>query len=335
MSGNKENYNMSKQSRIAGAQKVFDEEIKALQRVRQSISQTDDFNKIEEMIHACKGKIILCGMGKSGHIGRKISATFASLGIPSFFLHPGEAMHGDLGMVDAKDILIMISHSGESAELINILPSIKVIGAKTIALTGNANSTLTKECDMSFILDVPHEACSMNLAPTSSTTAALVLGDALAVVASEENGFTKSDFGLRHPAGTLGKKVLVRVKDIMAKGKSTPCVLEGCTITEAIMEMSQKGLGVVAIVDKNKELKGLLTDGDLRRAIEKKVDLYYGIINEIMTVNPKSITSDILAVDALAQLKETHFNNYPVVDNKNHLIGMLTWQMIIREGITL
>ena len=326
---------MSKQSRIESAQRVFDEEIKTLQRVRLSIGQTDDFNKIENLIHACKGKIVLCGMGKSGHVGRKISATFASLGIPSFFLHPGEAMHGDLGMVDAKDVLIMISHSGETSELLNILPSVKVIGAKTIALTGNKDSTLAKECDEAFSIDAPHEACALDLAPTSSTTAALVLGDALAVVASEENGFTKSDFGLRHPAGTLGKKVLVRVKDIMAKGKSTPSVRLGCSITDAIMEMSHKGLGVVAIVDGDKTLKGLLTDGDLRRAIEKKVDLYYGVIDEIMTANPKSIASDMLAVDALSRLKETHFNNYPVVDGKERLIGMLTWQMIIREGITL
>ncbi len=326
---------MSKRSRIVNAEEVFDEEIRALQRVRQTIGQTDDFNQIEDVIRSCKGKVILCGMGKSGHIGRKISATFASLGIPSFFLHPGEAMHGDLGMVDCKDVLIMISHSGESAEVVSIIPSIKVIGAKTVALTGNADSTLARECDYSFILDVPHEACALDLAPTSSTTAVLVLGDALAVVASEEKGFTKSDFGLRHPAGTLGKKVLTRVKNIMARGKNIPFVYEGYSITEAIMEMSHKGLGVVAIVDNDKRLVGLLTDGDLRRAIEKQVDLYNGIIDEIMTVNPKSITSDVLAVDALTRLKETHLNNYPVVDSKNKLVGMLTWQMIIREGISL
>jgi len=326
---------MSKRSRIIGAEQVFDEEIRVLQHVRETISQTDDFNQIEDVIRSCKGKVILCGMGKSGHIGRKISATFASLGIPSFFLHPGEAMHGDLGMVDGKDVLIMISHSGESAEVVSILPSIKVIGAKTIALTGNADSTLARECDYSYILEVPHEACALDLAPTSSTTAALVLGDALAVVASEEKGFTKSDFGLRHPAGTLGKKVLTRVKDIMAKGKAVPYVQAGCTITEAIMEMSHKGLGVVAIVDNDKRLVGLLTDGDLRRAIEKRVDLYCGIIDEIMTVNPRCIEGSVLAVDALTRLKETHLNNYPVVDSKSRLVGMLTWQMIIREGITL
>ncbi|WP_033151999.1 KpsF/GutQ family sugar-phosphate isomerase [Pseudobutyrivibrio ruminis] len=326
---------MSKQLRIINAEQVFDEEINTLKRVKTSLSQNDAFNNVEDAIRGCKGKVILCGMGKSGHIGRKISATFASLGIPSFFLHPGEAMHGDLGMVDAKDVLILISHSGESTEVVSILPSIKVIGAKTIALTGNEKSTLARECDVTFILDVPHEACALDLAPTSSTTATLVLGDALAVVASEERGFTKSDFGLRHPAGTLGKKVLTRVKHLMAKGKNIPFVFEGCSITEAIMEMSKKGLGVVAIVDEDKILKGLLTDGDLRRAIEKKIDLYNGIIDEVMTVNPKSITSDLLAVDALSRLKENHLNNYPVVDGKKRLVGMLTWQMIIREGITL
>lgn len=324
---------MKPEHRIDYARRIFDEEIKALTEIRNKLDIT--FSNIEEKILSCKGKVVLCGMGKSGHIARKISATFSSLGTPSFFLHPGEAMHGDLGMVSSEDIVILISHSGESMEIIQLLPSLKVIGAELIAITGNDDSTLAKECNLCQILKIEKEACFLNLAPTSSTTSVLVYGDALAAVASLESGFGQSDFGIFHPAGTLGKRVLIKVGDIMATDDAIPFVRCGVKITDAIMEMSKKELGVIAIVNQNNELTGILTDGDLRRAIERKADLYGEVVDKIMTINPKWIRKDILLVDALQKLKESKLNNFPVVDEHNRLIGMLTWQMIVREGIVL
>ena len=291
--------------------------------------------KIEESLVLCKGKVILCGMGKSGHIARKISATLASLGTTSFFLHPAEAMHGDLGMVSENDTIILISNSGETEEIVHLIPSLKVIGAKIICITGRAESTLARECETVQILEIEKEACHLNLAPTSSTTAALVYGDALAIVTSEDIGFSASDFGVYHPAGTLGKRILIKVKDVMAQGSELPVVKSGCKITDAIVEMSRKGLGVVAIVDQKERLCGILTDGDLRRAIEKRADLYSDIIDSIMTRDPRYIYKDLLLVDALQKLKESRLNNYPVIDKERNVIGMLTWQMIIREGIVL
>ena len=324
---------MKPEHRIDYAKRIFDEEIKTLTEIRNNLDTT--FSDIEERIISCKGKVVLCGMGKSGHIARKISATLSSLGTPSFFLHPGEALHGDLGMVSSEDIVILISHSGESMEIIQLLPSLKVIGAELIAITGNINSTLAKECNLCQILNIEKEACFLNLAPTSSTTAVLVYGDALAAVASLESGFGQSDFGIFHPAGTLGKRVLVKVGDIMATDDAIPFVRSGVKITDAIMEMSKKELGVIAIVDQNNKLVGILTDGDLRRAIERRADLYGEIVDKIMTINPKRIQKDILLVDALQKLRESRLNNFPVVDKDNCLIGMLTWQMIVREGIVL
>lgn len=324
---------MKPEHRIDYAKRIFDEEIKALTEIRNNLDTT--FSNIEERIISCKGKVVLCGMGKSGHIARKISATLSSLGTPSFFLHPGEAMHGDLGMVSSEDIVILISHSGESMEIIQLLPSLKVIRAELIAITGNINSTLAKECDLCQILNIEKEACFLDLAPTSSTTAVLVYGDALAAVASLESGFSQSDFGIFHPAGTLGKRVLVKVGDIMATDDAIPFVRCGVKITDAIMEMSKKELGVIAIVNQENELAGILTDGDLRRAIERKADLYGEVVDKIMTTNPKWIRKDVLLVDALQKLKESKLNNFPVVDEHNCLIGMITWQMIVREGVVL
>lgn len=324
---------MNSEYRIDCAKKVFDEEIRALTEIRNRLDNT--FSSIEEKIISCKGKVVLCGMGKSGHIARKVSATLSSLGTSSFFLHPAEAVHGDLGMVSDTDIVILISHSGETREILQILSSLKVIGAELIAITGNKDSTLAKECNLCQILEIEKEACFLNLAPTSSTTSVLVYGDALAVVASLETGFGKSDFGLFHPAGTLGKKVLTKVNDIMVMGEDIPLVKCGIKIIDAIMEMSKKGLGVVAVTEQTGKLAGILTDGDLRRAIEKRADLYGDIVDSIMTKNPRYIYADILLVDALQKLKESRLNNYPVVDEKGNVIGMLTWQMIVREGIVL
>jgi arabinose-5-phosphate isomerase len=318
---------------IGEAKKVFDVEIKALEKTRDAIGE--DFSAILNAILNCNGKVILCGMGKSGHIAKKISATMASLGTHSFYLHPAEAMHGDLGMVSENDLVILISHSGESQEIVQLIPIIKIIGAKLVAITSNADSTLAKECEIVQIMPTVKEACELNLAPTSSTTSVLAYGDALAVVASKVYGFNEENFALYHPAGSLGKKLLIRVKDIMVTGDDIPIVKEKTLISDAIMEMSHKKLGVVTIVDDGGVLVGLLTDGDLRRAIEKKVDMYTDIIDNIMTVSPKSIGKDILAVQALQLLKKYSINNYPVVDNEKHVIGVLTWQMIIKEGIVI
>ena len=308
-------------------------EINTLEHIQNNLDYT--FIQIEEAVASCKGKVILCGIGKSGHIARKISATLASLGTSSFFLHPAEALHGDLGMVSEEDTIILISNSGETKEIIHLMPSLKVIGAKLICITGKKESTLAKECELVQILEVNREACHLNLAPTSSTTASLVYGDALAIVISEDIGFSASDFGLYHPAGTLGKKVLIKAKDVMAQGSDLPVVKSGCKITDAIVEMSKKGLGVIAIINNEDKLCGILTDGDLRRAIEKKADLYGDIIDSVMTQNPQSIYEEILLVDVLQKLKESRLNNYPVINREKNVIGMITWQMIIREGIIL
>lgn len=318
---------------LRGARKVFDIEIEALTKTKGALDGT--FAEIVNAILSCKGKVILCGMGKSGHIAKKISATMSSLGTPSFYLHPAEAMHGDLGMVTDADLVILVSHSGESQEILHLIPSLKIIGAKIVAITSNGKSTLARESELVQVMPVVREACNLNLAPTSSTTAVLAYGDALAVVASEEYGFCEDNFALFHPAGSLGKRVLLRVSDIMATGDDIPAVREKSLISEAIMEMSRKQLGVVAIIDKNDKLSGLLTDGDLRRAIEKKVDMYSDIIDTIMTHSPRTIKKEILAVQALHNLREGSINNYPVVDDEGHVIGMLTWQMIVKAGIVI
>lgn len=315
------------------AEKVFDIEIEGLQQVKECLGET--FSQIVDVVAKCEGKVVLCGMGKSGHIAKKISATLASLGTPSFFLHPAEAQHGDLGMVTEREVVILISHSGESEEIVRLLPSLRLIGATLIAITSNQKSTLAQECEIVQLMPSIKEACALNLAPTTSTTAVLVYGDALAVAVSQRHNFTESDFALFHPAGALGKKILIRVADIMAQGDEIPLVEEKCPISDAIVEMSRKTLGVVTIVNKDGRLVGLLTDGDLRRALEKKVDMYGDIIDTIMTKNPQSITADILAAQALRMLRERSINNYPVVDEQGCVVGVLTWQMIVKAGIII
>lgn len=316
---------------IKYAKDVFDIEINALNQTKMAIGSA--FENIVKTLTGCDGKIVLCGMGKSGHIARKIAATLSSLGAPSFFLHPAEALHGDLGMISPNDVVILISNSGETQEILHMLPSIKFIGAKMVGITSSENSTLANECDYVQIIPKAEEACALNLAPTSSTTAVLAYGDALAVTISKYHGFTKENFALFHPEGALGKKILVRVSDIMATGKAIPIVKSGCIISDAIMEMSRKKLGVVTIVNEQNQLKGILTDGDLRRAIEKKVDMYGDAIDNIMTKKPKWITQDILAAEALQKLKQRSLNNYPIVDEHMKVIGVITWQMIVKSGV--
>lgn len=313
--------------------RVFDIEIAALAKTRDTLGK--EFVEILKLITKCEGKVIVTGMGKPGHIAKKMAATFASLGTPSFYLHPGEAMHGDLGMVSAKDIVIAISYSGESDEIVKILPNIKLIGATLIGITGNANSTLAHSSDIVQVLPAFEEACYLNLAPTSSTTAVLSYGDALAVVASGIYGFKDSGFGKFHPAGALGKKLILRVCDLMAKGEDIPCVKSGILLMDAIPIMLKKGLGIVSVVDDNNFLLGIICDGDLRRIIERKLDIYSVAVDDVMIQNPKAIASDKLAVDALRFIKQHSINNLPVVDEHNKLIGTITWQQIVKAGIVL
>ncbi len=318
---------------LEDARRVFEIEIKALQVTRDRLDDT--FIEIINLIVKCEGKVIITGMGKPGHIATKLAATFASLGTSSFCLHPAEAMHGDLGMISEKDIVIVMSYSGESDEIISILPNIKLIGAKIIALTGNAQSTLAKAADIAQILPKFDEACHLGLAPTSSTTVELVYGDALAVVASEIYGFKEADFGKYHPAGALGKKIILKVDDLMAKGDAVPSIHQDKLLMDAITEISKKGIGVVSVVDNDNRLVGILTDGDLRRIIEKHTDIYTEMVSNVMTNSPKSITKDRLAVDALQTIKRLNINNIPVVDEDYKLIGTLTWQMIVKAGIII
>lgn len=311
--------------------RIFDLEIEALRKTRDALDSS--FIRILEQIMNCKGKVIITGMGKPGHIAAKLAATFSSLGIPSFRLHPAEALHGDLGMVSSNDVVVIISFSGESEEIIRILPNIRMIGAMIIGLTGNPNSTLAKVSDIVQVFPKFDEACHLGLAPTSSTTVALCYGDALAVVASEINGFTDKDFGKLHPAGSLGKKLVLKVEDLMARDDDIPKVPSGMLLKDAIPIMSKKGLGVVSIVDGTNHLQGIICDGDLRRLIEKHIDIYSVVVDDVMIRSPKTITKDKMAFDALHFIKQNSINNLPVIDNSNVLVGTITWQQIVKAGI--
>ncbi|WP_165253981.1 KpsF/GutQ family sugar-phosphate isomerase [Adlercreutzia sp. ZJ304] len=324
---------MNSQEKLTAGKRVFDIEIDALKKVRDELD--DIFVDILDNVLSCRGKVIITGMGKPGHIAKKLAATFSSLGTPSFCLHPAEAMHGDLGMVESKDIVIAISYSGESDEIVKILPNLKMIGSKLIAITGNKNSTLAKNSDIVQVLPSFTEACHLGLAPTSSTTSALVYGDALAVVASEEYGFKDVDFGKYHPAGSLGKKLILRVNDLMATGDNLPLIAPESKLMDAIKEISGKKLGAVCVVDQIGKLMGIITDGDLRRLISQKCDIYSSVVSEIMTLNPKRITSGAMAITALKKIHEQDVNCMPVVNENNEVVGLITWQHIVNTGIVI
>lgn len=317
--------------KLSEGRKVFDTEIQALEIVRDSLNST--FLKTIETITNCDGKIVMTGIGKSGHVARKIAATLSSLGTPSFYLHPAEAMHGDLGMVSSKDVVIAISYSGESEEVISILPNLKLIGTKLISITGNINSTLSQYSDVPLILPAFNEACHLGLAPTSSTTATMALGDAIAVVASEINSFDSKQFGILHPAGTLGKKLLLKVSDLAQMGNDNAVIFVNQSLKEAIVELSEKGLGIVTIIDSIGKIKGVITDGDLRRLLEKEVDVYSLTVKDVMTQNPISINENKMAIEALQILKEKNISCMPVLSASNIVIGTIRLQTILRAGI--
>lgn len=315
---------------LTEAQNVFDTEIEALKITRDSLN--DVFVKIVNQIANCKGKVIVTGIGKPGHIGTKIAATMSSLGTPSFFLHPAEAMHGDLGMVSSDDVVIAISYSGESDEIVRIIPNIKMIGAKLVGITGNENSTLAKASDIVQVLPKFQEACHIGLAPTSSTTATLVYGDALAVVASIMYGFQDVDFGKYHPAGSLGKKLIYTVNDLMIPGEQLKGITKDAKLVDATMEMSSGVPGIVAVVDSDDNLEGIITDGDLRRLLQKRINIYSLDVDQVMTKKPIVFPPDMLAVDALNEMKKRGIHSAPVVKNGKYK-GIISVQRIIQVGI--
>ena len=283
----------------------------------------DTFLRAIELVLSCSGRVVVSGIGKSGHVGRKIASTLASTGTPAFFVHPAEASHGDLGMITRHDVLIAISYSGESEELLTIIPLVKRGGAKLIAMTGNPQSTLAKEADAHLDIHVTKEACPLNLAPTASTTATLALGDALAVALLDARGFKPDDFARSHPGGSLGRRLLTHVHDVMQSGDRMPAVINGAALTDAILEMSRKGMGMTAIVDENHRVLGIFTDGDLRRAVERGVDLRGARISELMTPAPLTIGPDELAVEAVAVMEQRRINQLLVADETGRLIGAL------------
>lgn len=316
---------------IEEAHAVFDKEIEALTRTRDALGE--DFSNMVDLVLNCRGKVVLTGMGKPGHIGTKIAATLASLGTPAFFMHPAEAMHGDLGMVEEKDVVILMSYSGESEEVTRLMPTLHEIGCKTVAITGKPKSTLAKECQYHFIFPEFEEACYMHLAPTSSTTALLVLGDALALVVSRAKNYTREDFGLYHPAGALGRKLLVHVSDLMHAGKENAVVREQSSLREAIVEMSSKGLSMVSVVDKDGKLKGVITDGDLRRMLERGIDVYHEVIDHVMTKTPRWIDSRDMAVNALQIMSDLKITGMPVLNEEQQVVGTILMQDIFKAGI--
>ncbi len=316
----------------SSGRRVLDLEIRGLQAVAGRID--GDFTAACRLLLASHGRVVCIGMGKSGHIARKIAATFASTGTPAFYVHPGEAGHGDLGMITDADVVLALSNSGETDELLMLLPVLKRQGNQLIAMTGRPGSTLARQADVHLDVSVPAEACPLALAPTTSTTAALALGDALAVALLEARGFTADDFARSHPAGALGRRLLLHITDVMHAGDKVPRVLADATLSEALVEMSRKRLGMTAIVDDTGRLLGLFTDGDLRRALDDAaIDLRQTRIDAVMTRKPKTIGMDALAVEA-AQMMETHqINALLVVDPQQHVVGALNIHDLLRARV--
>ena len=298
-------------------------QIEATALIDQSAHLDEQFVKAVNLILNCKGRVVVSGMGKSGHIGRKIAATFASTGTPAFFVHPAEASHGDLGMITPDDVVLALSNSGKSDELLAILPIIKRAGTKLITMTGDMDSEMAKLADAHILVFVKREACPLNLAPTASTTATLALGDALAVVLLEIRGFSEEDFARSHPGGALGKRLLTYVRDVMRTGDDIPSVPVGATLIDALSEITRKSLGMTAIVDTGNHVLGVLTDGDIRRLLEKGVDVRGLLVDEVMSKKPYTISADVLAVSAVELMQRHHINQILVVNADNQLTGAL------------
>ncbi|MEI6706719.1 MAG: KpsF/GutQ family sugar-phosphate isomerase [Methylococcales bacterium] len=310
---------------------VIQVETQAIAALAEQIN--DSFVLACKLMFACKGRVVVTGMGKSGHIAGKIAATLASTGTPAFFVHSGEASHGDLGMITAQDVVLALSNSGETEEVITILPIIKRLGVPLIAMTGNPASTLAKFATTHINVAVEQEACPLGLAPTSSTTAALVMGDALAVSLLEARGFTRDDFALSHPGGSLGKRLLLRVSDVMHIDEQIPSVLESSFISDALLEMTEKKLGMTVIVNTHNHVSGIFTDGDLRRMLSKNLNINSTLITEVMTPYCTVITKNILAAEAMQIMEQKKINALIVVDDQQQAIGALNMHDLIRAGI--
>lgn len=316
---------------INSAKQVIQIEQQALQALLDNLNQT--FTQACTELLNCTGKIVVTGIGKSGHVGRKIAATLASTGTPAFFVHPAEASHGDLGMISKQDVVLALSNSGESQELLTILPVIKRIGAKLIALTANPNSSLAHYSDVHILVKVEREACPLGLAPTASTTAALVMGDALAVALLEARKFTAEDFAVSHPLGSLGRKLLLRVEALMHANDQLPIVAEEVTIAEALFEVSQKSLGFVAIINKSGQLSGIYTDGDLRRTLDKRIDIHSTQISQVMTKKAITVTANMLAAEALKLMEDKKINGFVVVDHNNRPVGAINLHDLLKAKV--
>ena len=291
------------------------------------------FDAAVQLILQCKGRVVVSGMGKSGHVGNKIAATLASTGTPAFFMHPAEASHGDLGMITADDVVIALSNSGESDEILNILPTIKRLGAKVISITGGANSTLAKESHIHLSAEVSQEACPLGLSPTASTTAALALGDALAVCVLDCRDFSAEDFARSHPGGNIGRRLLTRVKDIMRSGDAVPQVAENTTLNDALLEITKKGMGLTAIIDAASRPIGIFTDGDLRRTFAKNIDANSAKIADVMHANPNTISANQLAVEALELMESKKINGLLVTDDAGKLVGAFNMHDLLKAKV--
>ncbi|OAJ93594.1 KpsF/GutQ family sugar-phosphate isomerase [Vibrio bivalvicida] len=315
----------------SAALEVLKTEIAALEQLDQYLNQ--DFIKTCELILANKdGKVVVMGMGKSGHIGNKIAATLASTGTSSFFVHPGEAAHGDLGMIEPGDIVLAISNSGESGEILGLFPVLKRLNIKIISMTGKPKSNMAKLADVHLQITVPKEACPIQLAPTSSTTATLVMGDALAMALMQARGFTAEDFALSHPGGALGRKLLLKLSDIMHTGEDLPLVTPSTVVRDALLEISQKGLGMTAVVDDHQQLIGIFTDGDLRRTLDKRIDIHTSLIGEVMTVNPTTATPNMLAAEGLNLMQDKSISGLILCDN-GKVVGALNMHDLLKAGV--
>jgi arabinose-5-phosphate isomerase len=323
---------MSSDSLIARGRRVLATEAEAVAALEHRLGEP--FAEACQLILRCEGRVVVTGMGKSGHVGSKIAATLASTGTPSFFLHPAEAIHGDIGMITTKDAVLALSNSGETDELLTILPVIKRLDVPLIALTGKAGSTLARYATVTLDVSVPAEACPLNLAPTASTTATLAMGDALAVAVLEARGFTEEDFARSHPGGSLGRRLLLHVDEVMRTGDDLPAVGPDTPLSAGLLEMSRKGLGMTTIVDDDaRRVIGVFTDGDLRRALDKLVDVHATRMRDVMTANPKMARPRMLAAEAVHLMETYRITALPVVDDAGTLVGALNVHDLLRAGV--
>ncbi|MBL6704271.1 MAG: KpsF/GutQ family sugar-phosphate isomerase [Luminiphilus sp.] len=318
-------------SAIESAQRTIAIELQAVAALQQRID--DRFAKAVALLAAVEGRVIVSGMGKSGHIGSKIAATLASTGTPAQFVHPAEACHGDMGMITRSDAALLMSNSGTTSEITALLPLLKRLGIPIVAMTGSDESTLARAADVHLNIGVEEEACPLDLAPTASTTANLVMGDALAIALLEQGGFTAEDFAFTHPGGTLGRRLLTRVADVLVEGDNVPKITKDTSLADALMEISAKGLGMSTVVDDDDHLLGIFTDGDLRRALEQRHDLNSTQVGTVMSTGAKTINTDALAAEAVTRMENERISALVVLDSKQCVIGVVQLLALLRAGI--